>query len=227
MPDSPYTHQMLSEAAASSRNMSQAMIRLGLEPWSGSRRYLLDRMRKMGIATSHFEREGTRWTKDVLEPAVAASTTMVGVLRLLGLNAVGGNHSHISRRVRSLGIDTSHFESSTPPSSKGRRHRTLEELLVEQDPATARREQSSRLKRALMLLGTDERCAGCGAAGTWQGHPLPLEVDHIDGNWRNNRVENLRMLCPNCHSTTDTYRGRNKRSRADRRTSSRKSAAAR
>ncbi|MGW0859444.1 HNH endonuclease signature motif containing protein [Streptomyces sp. NPDC002690] len=224
---SPYTHRVLSEAAASSRTMSQAMTSLGLAPWSGSRRYLLDRMRRMGIATSHFEREDTRWTKEVLEPAVAASTTMVGVLRLLGLNAVGGNHTHISRRVKSLGIDTSHFESSAPRSSKGRRHRTLEELLVEQDPATARREQSSRLKRALMLLGADERCTGCGAAGTWQGHPLPLEIDHIDGNWRNNRVENLRMLCPNCHSTTDSYRGRNKRSRVDRANPSRRSTAGR
>lgn len=227
MPVSPYTHQVLSEAAASSRTMSQAMIGLGLPPWSGSRRYLLDRMRKMGIATSHFEREGTRWTKEVLEPAVAASTTMVGVLRLLGLDAVGGNHSHISRRVRSLGIDTSHFESSAPRSSKGRRHRTPEELLVEQDPATARREQSSRLKRALTLLGVEERCTGCRNAGTWQGRPLPLEVDHIDGNWRNNRAENLRMLCPNCHSTTDSYRGRSKRSRTDRRRPVRTPAAAR
>lgn len=78
-----------------------------------------------------------------------------------------------------------------------------------------------------MLLGADERCTGCGAAGTWQGHPLPLEVDHIDGNWRNNRVENLRMLCPNCHSTTDSYRGRNKRSQVDRANPSRRSAAGR
>ncbi|MGW2839836.1 HNH endonuclease signature motif containing protein [Streptomyces sp. NPDC001493] len=226
MPVSPYTHQVLSEAAASSRTMSEAMTRLGLEPSSGSRSYLLERMRKMGIPTSHFEREGARWTKEVLEPAVAASTTMVGVLRLLGLDAVGGNHSHISRRVRSLGIDTSHF--AAPRSSKGRRHRTPEELLVEQAPATARREQSGRLKRALVLLGIEERCTGCGVAGTWQGRPLPLEVDHIDGNWRNNRAENLRMLCPNCHSTTDSYRGRSsKRSRAVRSSSARTSTAAR
>ncbi|MFC9744342.1 hypothetical protein [Streptomyces niveus] len=66
-------------------------------------------MKAMGIATSHFQREGTRWTRDVLAPAVAASTTMCEVLRRLGLDVVGGHHTHISRRVRALGIDTSHF----------------------------------------------------------------------------------------------------------------------
>ncbi len=62
----------------------------------------------------------------------------------------------------------------------------------------------------MAAVGAPKRCALCDNDGIWHGRPIPLEVDHIDGDWRNNRVENLRLLCPNCHSVTDTYRGRGK-----------------
>jgi hypothetical protein len=166
-------------------------------------------MRRLGVDTSHFQREATRWTKELLETAVAASSSVNDVLRYLGVEVVGGHHTHISRRIKAYGIDTSHFQQ---PSRHGipKQRRTPDQLLVEQDPAGARRVHSDRLRQAMAELGVAERCAMCGTEPLWRGHPLPLEVDHIDGNWRNNRVENLRLLCPNCHSTTDTYRGRGK-----------------
>ncbi|MCA6095804.1 HNH endonuclease [Streptomyces sp. SCA3-4] len=213
MPVSPYTRERLAEAAESSRTLSEALGKLGVDPKSSTRRYVHGRMKSMGIDTSHFEREGARWTRQILESAVAASSNMHDVLRHLGLEVVGGHHTHISRRIRAFGIDTSHFDSRGR-SSHGRRQRTPDELLVEQGPAHARREQSSRLKRAMLALGITNRCALCGIEPMWQGHPLPLEVDHLDGDWRNNRIDNLRLLCPNCHSTTDTYRGRGKARRA-------------
>lgn len=210
---SPYTRERLNEAAGSSRTLSEALAKLGVDPKSSARRYIHERMKKMGIATSHFEREGARWTRDVLEPVVAASTNMCEVLRRLGLEVVGGHHTNVSRRVKLLGIDTSHFR---PPSRAGKPKspRTPEALLVEQASADARRIPSERLRRAMTALEVPERCALCGTEPVWHGCPLPLEVDHIDGNWRNNRLENLRLLCPNCHSATDTYRGRGKGRRA-------------
>lgn len=209
MGTSAYTKERLEEAAREARNLSEALVRLGVDPGSSTRRYVLGRMKKLGVDTSHFQREGVKWTREILQEAVSASTNMCEVLRHLGLGVVGGHHTHISRRIKAYGIDISHFRVPTQ-RGKTRRPRTPESLLVEQAPAQARRIPSDRLKGAMTAMGVAERCALCRTDGIWRGRPLPLEVDHIDGNWRNNRIENLRLLCPNCHATTDTYRGRSK-----------------
>lgn len=215
MGTSPYTRERLAAAAGGSGTLSEALTKLGVDPKSSTRGYVHRRMRKLGVATDHFKREGVRWTQEVLEPVVAESTSVNEVLRRLGIEVVGGHHTNISRRIKAYGIDTSHFRA---PSRKGvPQPRTPEELLVEQEPDRARRIPSERLKRAMAALGVVERCALCGTEPTWRGRPLPLEVDHIDGDWRNNRIENLRLLCPNCHSATDTYRGRSKGRKASAR----------
>ncbi|WUS97206.1 HNH endonuclease [Streptomyces sp. NBC_00708] len=214
MPRSPYTHERLSEAAAGSRTLSETLRRLGVDPRSSTRAYLRERMRKLGVDTSHFEREGARWTRELLEPAVAASNSVHEVLRRLGLELVGGHHTNIARRIKAYGLDTSHF---TQPSRAGvkQRRRTPQELLVKDESPHARRIPGARLKAAMLANGVAERCAVCATEPTWQGLPLPLEVDHVNGSWRDNRPENLRLLCPNCHSATDNYRGRGKKRRAE------------
>ncbi|WP_406058630.1 HNH endonuclease [Streptomyces sp. NBC_01077] len=209
MGTSAYTKERLDEAARGARTLTEALERLGVDPKSSTRRYVRERMRKLGVDISHFEQEGTRWTREVLAQAVAASTNMCEVLRQLGVEVVGGQHTHISRRIKAYGIDTSHFRA---PSRRGetRRRRTPGDVLVQQDGPHPRRVPSDRVTWAMTASGVHKQCAMCGNEAVWRGRPLPLEVDHIDGDWRNNRIENLRFLCPNCHSTTDTYRGRGK-----------------
>ncbi|MET7293610.1 HNH endonuclease signature motif containing protein [Streptomyces griseoloalbus] len=202
---SAYSRERLEEAARGARTLTEALVRLGVDPRSSTRAYIRERMKRLGVDTSHFEQEGVKWTRDILQAAVSASTNMCEVLRHLGLDVVGGHHTHISRRIKAYGIDTSHFRT---PSIRARKAKSI---LVEQPPARARRIDGSRLKRAMIGEGAEDRCALCGTEPMWLGEPLPLEVDHIDGNWRNNRLENLRLLCPNCHSTTDSYRGRGAR----------------
>ncbi|MGV9287801.1 HNH endonuclease signature motif containing protein [Streptomyces sp. NPDC003719] len=212
MGTSAYSRDRLEEAARGARTLSEALVRLGVDPKSSTRRYVLGRMRKLGVDVSHFQREGAKWTREVLEPVVASSTSVNEVLRRLGLDLVGGHHTNISRRISAHGIDTSHFTAAvrTERQRDNRRRRTAGEILVEETSDHAKRVPGSRLKRAMRELGVEERCALCGIEPMWLGEPLPLEVDHIDGDWRNNRIENLRTLCPNCHATTDSYRGRGK-----------------
>ncbi|MFJ4980535.1 HNH endonuclease [Streptomyces coeruleorubidus] len=209
---SAYTRERLEEAARGARTLSEALVRLGVDPKSSTRRYVHERMKRLGVDVSHFEREGSKWTKEILQAAVSASANTNDVLRHLGLELVGGHHAHISRRIKAYGIDTSHFVPvvRTERMRHNQRRRTAEEILVEDTSTHAGRVPSARLKRAMRELGIEERCALCGLEAVWLGETLPLEVDHIDGDWRNNRVENVRFLCPNCHSTTDSYRGRGK-----------------
>ncbi|WP_431036311.1 HNH endonuclease [Streptomyces sp. P6-2-1] len=210
---SRYTDEELRAAFEGALTLREVMTRLGVDLENRERRtYLRRRMNAMGLDLNRLEDERGRWTRAELAEAVAASHTMYEVLSRLGVDQVGGWHTHLSRRIAKLGIDTSHFVRSRGSVPRhGVRRRTTAELLAKEAGRT-RRVPGERLKRALLSTGRPEVCADCGIGPEWMGEPLRLEVDHISGDWRDNRGENLRLLCPNCHSMTDTFR-RKKRTR--------------
>ncbi|WDZ87145.1 HNH endonuclease signature motif containing protein [Micromonospora cathayae] len=147
-----------------------------------------------------------RYSPEALAEAAARARNVTEVLRLLGVRLSGGSHAHISRQLKRFGIDTSHFTGQA--HNRGARGRRIPapDLLVKL-PEGTRRIPGTRLKRALATIGLPETCEGCGTGATWQGAPLTLHVDHINGDFLDNRPHNLRLLCPNCHSQTATYAG--------------------
>ncbi|WP_063746759.1 helix-turn-helix domain-containing protein [Catenuloplanes japonicus] len=152
-----------------------------------------------------------KYTEDVLREAVRDARSMADVLRHLGLTLNGGAHAHLRRRIDALGIDTSHFLGRAHGRGHvSRRRRTAEEILVVR-ASDVRRAHPDMLRRALAESGVAYRCTACNVGDEWQGRPLTLHVDHINGDFADCRRENLRFLCPNCHSQTGTYAGRNRR----------------
>jgi len=147
-----------------------------------------------------------RYTETDIANAVKNSTSIAGVLRALGIKQAGGSHFHMSKRIRKLGLDTSHFTGQG--HSKGKslpdRRRTPDEILVLRH-SLGTRERPHLLRRALRDLGVEAVCARCATVDMWLGKPLTLHIDHINGDSLDCRSVNLRFLCPNCHSQTSTY----------------------
>ena len=180
---------------------------------------LRKRFARLGIDTSHFKRgranRPVKWTDDELRAAVAANLSVAGVLRALGLVPAGGNYDQVQRRIRELCIDTSHFTGMG--WNKGGRFVPTPALPLEQVLVADRWTGSHLLKKRLFREGLKKpQCELCGWCERAPDGRIPVELDHINGDRNDNRLENLRILCPNCHSLQPTHRGLNKQSRRNR-----------
>lgn len=146
------------------------------------------------------------WTDEQLKEVLPECTNLSQVTQALGLATAGGNYLTITKRIATLGLDTTHFEwSNKNPEGSRNRYRT-DQILTVNSPFT----NSSDLKQRLFKEGLLQNvCSECGQPPEWNGKSLTLQLDHINGVRTDNRLENLRILCGHCHSQTDTFCGRN------------------
>lgn len=149
----------------------------------------------------------SKYTKELLEPIVKNSKSFRQVLEKLGLNFTGGGQSYIKHKVITLGLDISHFTGKAwnkgttifDNDKLGHKHTTESIFCV--NSGVFRSRLRDLVKSANLL---PYRCNKC-QLSEWLDADIILHLDHINGTNNDNRLENLRWLCPNCHSQTETY----------------------
>lgn len=139
--------------------------------------------------------------------SVVSSTSVRQVLSKLGLKEAGGNYKSVKDKMKKMNLKLLNLPNNQN-WLKGKTHnfntKPIEYYLTENSQC-----QSFKLKNRLIKEGIKEsKCECCGLT-KWNNKPAPLELDHINGINTDNRIENLRILCPNCHAQTNTYRGKN------------------
>jgi len=149
------------------------------------------------------------YTDEQFIEAVEKSLSWRQVLQKLNLNATGGNYTSMKNLASRLGTNTEHFTGKG--WNKGDRYkspskRDTKDILVEDSTYTSTHHLKHRLWKEGLLRNECYECA----ITEWNDKPISLQLDHINGKRTDNRLENLRILCPNCHSQTITFAGKNK-----------------
>lgn len=203
------------EAVARSQSLRGIIQALELHDHTNTYTRLRQRIAELALDTSHFHRYRGRsaYSDQELRSAVATSRSIREALLKLGLKGQGGNYRILRRNVQRLGLSMSHFtgtgwrKGSTIPMTPARQ---LSDVLVERSYASTYSVRTRLLRDGIKAY----RCEVCGLTD-WRGASIPLELDHVNGVNDDHRLENLRLICPNCHSQTATYRGRNRRARRE------------
>ena len=148
-----------------------------------------------------------KYTKELLETNVKDCYSFAELCRRLGLKPEGSNPKTLRKKMDEFGVDYSHFTGQAwnkNPENPVYRGKYLPKLCEHSSLSSA------NVKELIYRLGLKEnKCEICGIT-EWLGNPIVCELHHINGDSTDNRIENLQILCPNCHSQTDNFRSRNR-----------------
>lgn len=199
-----WTEQDLREAIASSFTKKEAIEKMGLKYSSSASQQMSRWINTYEIDITHFNRKlphRRKWTTLQLQKAVETSKSFFEVAKKLSLTTTGTMLKRIRGYADDLKLDYSHFHKREVAGGG----RCLKEILVKDSPHRCTNSLKKRLvKEGLFIY----KCSSCGIK-EWQGKPIALQMDHINGINSDNRLENLRLLCPNCHSQTETWGNKN------------------
>jgi len=205
------------KAAQECDNIRQALLLLGLKAVGGNYDVFKRRCIKLGIKvpnTNVQKRDQQIIRQSIINNDIVTACQLLysraAVLKKLNLkHTINSNIKWIDKKIVELKINTTHWTGQA--HLRGKTHNwskktPLKEIMIKNSQYT----NTHNLKRRLIKKGLLKNiCAECGI-NMWKNKPLSLHLDHMNGERTDNRLKNLRLLCPNCHSQTETYCGKNK-----------------
>lgn len=200
----------LRELVLSNRSKLAALASIGIDKRNSTAiKYLTKFIEDHNVDTSHYTMGvplTNRFTKDEVSSLASKANCWSELMRLMGIRFVGNNILTVKKVVEYYDVDVSHFDA-VKAASDNRMKYSLTDDAVFCENSTAQR--ATVKKRLIVNKLVDYKCEICNNGGMWNGSPLVLHLEHKNGVNNDNRIENLCFLCPNCHSQTATYAGRN------------------
>lgn len=205
------TKEELNEIISQSFSRLEVMRKCGVESLNNHvKKWLNNYIEINKIDISHFSQGNPahrKYSYDDMKTWVESNICWTDLMKDMGLRFVGDNIKTAKKVVKYYNLDISHFDAKAASKKNNSKTKSLNDIFCRNSSATRVTVKS----RILSLNLIPYKCSGpnCTITDTWNGQPIVLHLEHINGIGNDNRLDNLCFLCPNCHSQTSTYAGRN------------------